>query len=944
MTKFVAAGLPAGVVVCAFLSVASASAQDSGANSDATAAEPTTSSADGTPLPKVVVTTPKEKKKKSAAKTAPGKAGGGGSSDGGATGQAAQQDAGGVGGGVDSEAKVDGVVLGGPAVSDTGTTKYDSHNVRARSLGGGDANTFVRNAPNVQYQDQTSTDAGTNPYREIDTKPMEFSINGGRTYQNNIVMNGVSINNVVGPIESSDPQLDEDGIPLFDVLYGVHSQTVYVPVEFLDSATIIDSNASAKYGDFLGGVVLYDLASPPTDRWRGSVKYDRHTDSMVHYKIGTENGTNPLSRKAPEFTKDNVAVSLGGPITTDFAIIGQYSGKFAETKKQKDYEFFDKMVGMESSNDFFRVAASLKTEYGRFKLETSITDYMQTWESESFRDLFLNVENTAQTTQLEYKNELPSLDYAGLGIAGVSVKARAFYNDSESANVSSGDTAWYWVGMQRRKGRNDPPSAWTTVFDAAMTDDYCRALPIEALGLTASQDNTACREGGWGSLYQGQEDLGAQAELTGDLLWGRFLVGGEAKKIEGTRERPRDFTVYSSFNTLFNTPTVSEFICPAGDEACTSEQYARIWTVQPAFDISAEVETVNLFAEIDQTFGWLNVRAGVRFDYEDYFANPNFAPRLVGTLMPFDWFSISGGYNRYYDGASLYYAIRDAQPRSITNTRIAEIGNTTVHDADGNVSENVRIINNAPFAYRSAGLDTPYKDEYTAAIRIKEPLFGGHFRVRYLERYGKDEFSRDNCEVVNTLCNVLSNDGESFYRSWTGEYTTFWKNPESTILSSVGLTGSITWSEQTTNRGTYFDGDGSEEYILYHEQRYTRENFVAVTGNLDIPIRIGALLTTNWFNNRVGFDINVGFDFGYDGVYDTDVNQIIEGLTYNVFDDRTFKDTLVVDLTGHVMLTENAAIEIQVNNLTDSIGNKIASNANPWVRGRSYWVGSSLRF
>lgn len=32
-----------------------------------------------------------------------------------------------------------------------------------------------------------------------------------------------------------------------------------------------------------------------------------------------------------------------------------------------------------------------------------------------------------------------------------------------------------------------------------------------------------------------------------------------------------------------------------------------------------------------------------------------------------------------------------------------------------------------------------------------------------MERYGKDEFSRSDCETVSSLCNVLSNDGESTY-------------------------------------------------------------------------------------------------------------------------------------------------------------------------------------
>ena len=821
----------------------------------------------------------------------------------------------------------------GSTIADTGTTTLDAANVKARSVGGGDANSFVRNLPNVQYQNETSKDAGTNPYREIDTKPLEFSISGARPYQNNIILNGISINNVVSPIETGNPQLDEDPYPIVDVQYGMHSQTIYVPLEFLEKATIVDSNASAKYGQFLGGAVIYDLASPPTDRWRASLNYDRHSSKFVNYLLGTEDGMNPLEREAPEFTKDNVALSLGGPISSQLSAIVQWSGKFADTNQQKEWEFFNKWVGMDSVNHFFRVAAVASTEIGRFKFETSVTDYTQSWESEASRDLFINVENKAQTSQIEYKNALPALEYADLGIAGVSITSRAFYNDADMANVSNGDESWFWVAIQRRRANVSSP--WETSFDSTMTDEFCRPLPEEAL--TGTSGNATCREGGWGSLYTGQTDYGIQNELTGRFLWGQFLLGGEAKRIKGTRERPADFTYYSSFNTLGVTPNVTAFECPDEHPACTEEQYASIWITQPAFDIEAAVSTFNLYSEIDQTFGWFNVRAGVRFDYEDYFKNPNFAPRLVGTLAPVDWFSVSAGYNRYYDDTSLAYAIRDAQPRAITNVL------TGKHDADGNVPAVWRSTVNAPFGYRAAGLDTPYKDEYTAAVRVKEPVLGGHFRVRYLERYGRDEFSREKCpDTTSSLCNSLSNNGESTYKAWTGEYTAAWRNQDPTLLAGIALTGSITKSEQTANRGTYFEEDGSEAYILYHGNQYTRESFVAVTGNLDIPIRVGGTLTTLWFNSALRLDLNAAFNFGYEGVYDTGYNETIDGLNYDVYDDRTFGDTLLLDLYGEYHLTSQAALVFQINNLTDSLGNSVASDRNPWVRGRSVWAGTKI--
>ncbi|MBN8913008.1 MAG: hypothetical protein J0H65_13335, partial [Rhizobiales bacterium] len=801
--------------------------------------------------------------------------------------------------------------------------------------GSGDANSFLRNVPNVQYQNDASTNAGVDGQSLIDTRPLLLSINGGRTYENNFSLNGVGINNITGPVErNQDPLSDSTVTPNADVVFGLHPQQIYVPSEFLSKATIIDSNASAEYGEFMGGVVMYDLAKPPTDRYRASVNYSRHTDDMVNYILGTPTGTNPLNRVEPSFEKNNLAVSLGAPITTDLAFIAQASRKTAETIKQKDYTLYDGFVTEDSENNFFRGAFTLKTGIGKFTLDSSFTDYTQYWESYAYRDLSIEVQGKSSSTQLEYKTDLPGLALADVGLENVKLKSRVYYNSSDTENASPGDTVWNWRGTTRVRNASTD-FTWLETFDSVLLKDWCRPVPIETLPNANSSSNTVCREGGYADMRQGQDDLGFQAHLTGALLYGGFKIGGEAKSVEGNRARLEDYTMYGLTTVA---PTGTTIICPLNDDGCTTEQFMSSRNIYPAFDITETVNAIHTYAELDQTLGWFNIRAGVRVDYEDYFKNLNIAPRLAATVTPIDGLSISGGYNRYYQGETLYYAIRDQQPRGwpvYSRTR----------NADGTLSE--WKTNNpdwAYYGYKASDVDTPYTDEYTGTVRIKEPLFGGQVRLRYLERYAEDRFSREACPGVSN-CYMLGNEGSAFYRSAVAEYTKYWNNLDTPFfLSAAALTGTITWSEQNTSRNTYHDDYDGDVYILYKGQSYTPYSFTEVTGNLDIPVRVSATLSTNWFDDLLLVGVSLGYNFGYQGVYDTGLNQSFEGHNHDVWDDKDISSYLALDVMGQINVTENAAIEFQVNNILNNPGNATTTNSNPWLMGRSYWVGSILRF
>ncbi|WP_072377754.1 TonB-dependent receptor plug domain-containing protein [Hyphomicrobium sp. NDB2Meth4] len=235
---------------------AAAASETSGASGAADAADGDNKTKNSAALPGLVVeTSPKPAEKKAAKKNK------------GTTTAAAPAAA-----GEDTQPEVPGIVYG-QALSDTGTTTFDSNSVNLRTDGGGDANTFLRNLPNVQYQDQTDDEPGATAGKSIDTKPLLLSISGGRTYENNFILNGVSISNITGPVDWSDNlPADDASTPVANNIYGLHPQTVYVPTEFIGQATIIDSNASAEYGQFQGGVVVYDRHLRQTAIMQASVR------------------------------------------------------------------------------------------------------------------------------------------------------------------------------------------------------------------------------------------------------------------------------------------------------------------------------------------------------------------------------------------------------------------------------------------------------------------------------------------------------------------------------------------------------------------------------------------------------------------------------------------------------------------------------------------------
>lgn len=818
-----------------------------------------------------------------------------------------------------------GVVLGTGSTADTGTSTVTGGQITARSEGG-DANGILRNLPNVQYQNDVDDEAGATDQSVIDLRPREVSISGARVYENNFILNGMDINTVTGSQDryGSDTLSDGSSPPNVDRLYDLHSQTIYVPTEFLDKVTVVDSNASARYGNFQGGVVSYEMKDAPRDRLRGSISNEFTTSDWTGFEIGTETGLNPNDIARNDYIKRRWAMELGGPVTDNIAVLGQYSRQTAVTHKDKAYRYTEtRRIEEDSKNEFYRGQVKADTDYGDFTLEGAYTRYHQLWENTGWRNMQVDLAKRSLVSKLQHDYEFADFTLGGVGFSNVKLTSKLGFNKSDSINDKNGTVARVYDQAVRRSG---------VVWEATELSDWCRTDPT-----WTSNGALPCYDGATGDLEQGQERWNWSQEMKGNVLAGSFLLGLDYNHTKAYRRRPEEVTYYTSYTSIGDVSGISAFVCNTTEE-CSAEQYAAIKGVSKAFDITAGMNEFATYAELEQSWKWLEVRGGLRLSYDDYMNNLNLAPRLVATVTPFEDFAVSAGFNRYYDANTLAFAIRDKQPRTVTYTRSRS--GATVGDTWTQAGTATNYVNSA------SDLKTPYTDELSLSISGTEPLFDGHWRLRYLDRRAKDQFATQNATSSGPA--VLTNDAYGAYQSVSAEYSKELQTPPITALDALFFNASATWSRREKSNNSYFEEDLDDEYIWYKDRSYTKNGFGVVTGNMDIPVRLQASLSSLWMDETLAVDIAANYNFGYTGAKYTNTNVIVNNLTHEIWEDYDFSPTLTFDLaasyTAFKKDDRDLTFTLKIENVLNETGNATATTDNPWLIGRTVWVGAKATF
>lgn len=781
--------------------------------------------------------------------------------------------------------------------NDTGTTVIDEQEIKARTPGSGDVNQILKALPTVQF----SRNEGAATREDIqDLRPADISISGGRIYDNLFTVDGVDATSRLDSTEDNPLHFAEP--------VGNSPQNMWLDSNLVGEILLRDSNVSAEFGRFTGGAL--DIRTrDPRRRFGVTATASYTSDALVDFRISDASraalGTDPLPER-PNFEKWRFGATVDVPISEDVAVlVGANRSRSTVTYQRLDTYGGDR--------------------YGKH----SISDNLLV---KGTADLSGTMRLTGQFTYSPYESEASAengidnlVTSKGGAIAG-SLKLE------ESSATRWSVTAQY---SHADSGRDASPNNYS--------------IPSSSTNGAVCSTTTNCTIGGFGNIDQWQDTLALKADFGREIGLGELRAGVDYQRVEALRSRPESNYAYSRG---VSSPTI---VCADGDSLlCATGDYALTqYSEYRAYRAKVTIDSVSAWAEYDATLGKVDLRAGVRYDYESFLGNHNVAPRLSLTYaLPMRGWSVTAGANRYYGRSMLAYALREQYPDNFIFRRTGTTsgGVTTYSDADWYLYSTSHSL-----SYGNSGLKTPYSDELTGAVTGR--LFGGTVRLKGILRWGEDEFSRSiGDRVTKTLENgntstytlyTLTNNGSSRYRGVSLEWTR--------SFGRHSVAANVNYSKTTTHNADYLTLTDEDEYgddkVVYNGQVVTWLELAEQNQRLDFasPLIANLTWTGRWLDDRLTTNVNLRYRNGFDQYAMTGGTQVVDGVRYDVVELIHYRDNidLNVNVQADVIRSRYGTLtaEARVSNALNRIPlTESTLTSQPYQYGRSFWFGLSYRY
>lgn len=786
---------------------------------------------------------------------------------------------------------------------DSGASVISRRAIEDRTPGSGDVIETLKILPfaNFDADQGRVTQAGIQ-----DLRPANVSISGGQFYDNAFMIDGVGVNSRLDVVGNTNAQN-------FNETVGASAQSIWLDSNLVDTVIVRDSNISAQYGGFTGGVVQIDTRAP-AHVFGGSLTYGCTNDEMTSFKIpsNTLAALGGVAPEAPNYSKCRLNATVDLPINDRLRLLlGAGSQEVKET--------------------YYRAAAYGGAPFG---LKSRSENYLAKLEADLAPNLLLK----GQVAYSPYRSQNTAT------------------NSRDALMTQHGGG---WTGKLTLEGKRDKAD-WSLEATYARSDSGREAPANLFTWPTTSTyanwcSSANCVEGSFGDLDQWQEDLGLKARWSQPVLGGELRLGADYSHVEARKRRPQDNYAYRTALTNATTKALTRNVtCSDGDLACkTGDVGLTVYSLYKAYDISVALDAVSAFAEYEVSRGPLTVRGGVRYDHESLLGNNNFAPRLsVVYALPWDVTATLGA-NRYYTRDFLGYALKSKYPGNYVYGRTATLVNgqyvfnpwtLTTHSISAN--------------YGGVGLATPYSDELTFALA--RPLFGGQARIKGVARETRDQFTAGTVET-NTYVKetggtatykttYLGNDGKTRYRGLSAEWT------RQMGRHAFSLNGSISDTSDNMADDSYnSDADDAEygdEAIYYKGQVRSLLSVLTESQRLNYaaPALANADWSAEWWKGRVRTNLNARWRSGYDTVGETSQTQTVDGVRYAVWDDVRYKSTTTFNASVQAQLVKTAAgtasLDVRITNLFDTLPQTVtaSSTSQPFRLGRSFWVGVNYKF
>lgn len=801
------------------------------------------------------------------------------------------------------------VVLGEPTENSfQGATVINRKAIKAFPGSNGDITTLLRMHPSVQF---SGSQQSSNTPGEIE--PADISINGAKFYQNNFMIDGISINNDLDPGAHGYSETR-----VFDSSPS-RAQGIALDADLLEEIRVYDSNVPAEYGGFNGGVVDA-ITRRPTEKLHGKFSYAMSRSEWTRYHISDddrENFDNASNEQyQPEFSKTTVRGTLEGYVTDNFGAIVNFSQKRSEIPLNA---YSDGYVSPTSDNQETQTRELdnylVKTYWDineRLTLESSFT-YAPA-ENYYFRE---NQKNSGFTT--ENGGVQGAFKATWLGDSAT-VEQKLALTDLTSSRDAEQDEiiAWYY-SAEKNWGKPETTNSKST-------------------------------EGAFGSLEQTEK--GVDYSLKADLQPLSF-AGMDHLLTSGTQlaykkahwGRDDDVTNYGTFTRDSGTSCNGDRLCSISPLLTgATRQWARSGVIYRAGDIDLTEKKYAFFGQDQIQIGQLGLRPGVRFEGDDYMEKKTIAPRFAGDYDLFGDRStvLVFGANRYYGRNLFKYRLNDG--RGALNTNISRT-------AIGAVWRETQQLSTNQFST----LDIPYDDEWT--LGVDQRWLDTDFKLKYVHRTGKDKIIRTSARTLGLPTNgnyattyyTYTNQGYSESDNLTLSVTPVHDFKFAGTRTSLQL--AFDWSQTTDGYGNYDDILTADEYadddVYYDGKLMNVSELPASDFNRPWTARLTAiteipqwhLTISNFFRYRAAYEqiVDTGDDIT---IGDQDVS------LYEVRD-VSAAPTWDMRIDWEIPVAEEQAlfVGVDVTNVTDHVNEIVSSSGSAsYETGRSFWLEVGYRF
>lgn len=769
----------------------------------------------------------------------------------------------------------------------------------------GDLTSQLKLNPNIQYSEASLASATGG-----EIAPAEISIHGAKPYQNEILVDGISIANDLDP-GNKVTTTSVDQIP-------GGAQALAIDSSILCEVDVKDSNVSAEYGRFTGGVVSAAVCSA-RKKFGGNVSVGYSSSSWSKLFIDParqeefEDSSN--ADLQPHFKKWTYKTTVEARPSDSWGVLMNVVRRKSEIPlKRFTTENATTTTSREVTQTRQQDTVLLKADYSppdsRHKGEVTMVY------APSSNTYFME----------NYRDSNYTIDAGGLNLSG---KWESRYDLARLTQQLS-----YSKNEQSRRSDADYYRAWRWSTDKNWGDPANGTNPTSGEGARGDIDQ---------EIQTMQYKLRAAFEpFNLGQIRHRATVGAELRRQEANYERLKDHFYYLTLANLPTTGAASRCTLSDGTvdtEACSATRTPRLnlgqyfgrLMVYHAGKFDIESNAWAAYAEDEATWRSLTLRVGVRGDKDSLAGGTNFAPRLKLGWQVNDPLYLDVGANRYYGRNLFAYALQEkANTLLTTQTR----SNNLVWGA----ATTSKPLN------RLEDMKSPHDDELTAGLTYESDLLAGPLSVRFTHRDGKDQVVRllrsGQADCNGNSCYIFSNDGGSV----TKDITVSWSNARA---FKIGGTANRLWvavnkSDVKSNYATYADNYSSamlrDDLIRYDGKVMPYSDQPAQNYNRPWTLRIGAM--TTWPAHSLTISNILRMRGGYEQIL-RNGTFVYEGATLENYEKTRLPQAnaidTVVNWNPRVVRNQRLDVKLTIENITNEKNKMTVSDTYAtYERGRTF--------